>query len=123
MIEFHFDWEMLLMKNKKKRSGFSLLEIIAAVVILAVVAAATVSAIGPLREKSRSKLDEHNISQLNGIVEAYYMERGGYPDKYMTYLKRYGYHEDSYHRTPYGGYYTFDSTTKKVVNTYKPTTP
>lgn len=111
------------MKRKSqynRRPGFSLLEVIAAVVVLAVVAAATVAAIAPMREKSRQKLDEHNISQLNAIVQAYYMEMGRWPDTNLVRLQRDGYADERRHPTPYGGFYTFDATTQKVVNLNRP---
>ncbi|MGB0595599.1 MAG: prepilin-type N-terminal cleavage/methylation domain-containing protein [Rubripirellula sp.] len=49
------------MKTHKK-SGFSLLEVIAAVVILAVVAAATIATVAPLRAKSDQKMAEQEIA-------------------------------------------------------------
>ena len=108
------------MRNKSQRKGFSLIEVIAAVIILAVVATATVATISPMREKSRRKLDDQNIATLNGTVQAYYMEMGAWPDRGLTYLKTQGFTTDQYQKTPYGGYYTFDTTTLKVVNTYAP---
>lgn len=109
------------MRNKARRKGFSLIEVIAAVIILAVVATATVATIAPMREKSRRKLDEQNIASLNGTVQAYYMEIGAWPDRNLTRLKTQGYTTDTYQRTPYGGYYTFDAATGRVVNTNAPT--
>ena len=106
--------------NTRKRSGFSLIEVIAAVVILAVVATATVATIAPMREKSRVKLDQQNIAKLNGVVQAYYMETGRWPDRAMTRLFREGYTSTRTTSTPYGGYYTWDNTNKTVVNQYAP---
>ncbi len=104
------------MACSRKRKGFSLLEVIAAVVILAVVAAATVSTIAPMREKARGKIDEQNIAKYNAIAQTYYIEFGAWPDKNLVNLNRRGYTEDRLLKTPYGGYYTFDATTNKVVN-------
>ncbi len=108
--------------NRQRRGGFSLLEVIAAVVILAVVAAATVSAIAPMREKARQKMDDQNIAKLNAIAQTYYMEVGKWPDKRLRNFQKEGYSEVSRHDTPYGGYYTFDTSKKQVVNTYRPKT-
>ena len=104
------------MHKKSNRKGFSLIEVIAAVIILAVVATATVATIAPMREKSRNKLDLQNIASLNGTVQAYYMEMGAWPDTGLTRLYTNGYTQDRQQKTPYGGYYTFDTTTQKVVN-------
>ena len=50
------------------------MEVMAAVVIIAAVATATVSSLVALRGKSMSKIDEQNIADLNGKVQAFYME-------------------------------------------------
>jgi prepilin-type N-terminal cleavage/methylation domain-containing protein len=106
--------------TRQRRAAFSLLEVIAAVVILAVVAAATVSAIAPLREKARQKVDDQNVARLNAIVQAYYMETGEWPDENLAALQTEGYADQKSHDTPYGGNYTFDSSTKRVVNANRP---
>ena len=66
------------MKRNKKR-GFSLLEVIAAVVILAVVAAATVATVAPMRAKSEDKLADQEVATLNAMAQTYYLEVGSYP--------------------------------------------
>lgn len=106
--------------KRKKRSGFSLIEVIAAVVILAVVATATVATIVPMRAKSQTKMDEQNIARLNGVVQAYYMEKGRYPDRNLTRLFTEGYTQTRTQSTPYGGIYQWDNTAQTVVNNYAP---
>ena len=109
-------------KNARRRSGFSLIEIISAVVILAVVATATVSTIAPMREKSRTKIDDQAMARLTGIVQAYYMEKGTYPDAAMNRLITEKYIADATPlTTQYGGRYRFDATTQKVTNPQRPT--
>lgn len=103
-----------------RRKGFSLIEVIAAVVILAVVATATVATIAPMREKSRAKLNQQSIAKLNGICQAYYMEYGNWPNSSMTHLFERGYTSELVTSTPYGGFYQFDGTTKTVVNPHAP---
>jgi general secretion pathway protein G len=111
-----------MLQKKQRRGAFSLIEVIAAVVILAVVATATVTTIAPMREKSRSKLDQQNIAKLNGICQAYYMEFGQWPDVNMIRLFERGYTQTRTTPTPYGGNYRFDTTTLQVVNPLAPTT-
>lgn len=65
--------------KRKKKSGFSLLEVIAAVVILAVVAAATVATVAPMRAKSEDKLADQEVATLNAMSQTYYLEEGQYP--------------------------------------------
>jgi general secretion pathway protein G len=114
---------MAVRSRIKNRRGFSLIEIIAAVVILAVVATATVATITPLREKSRAKIDQQNIAKLNGTVQAYYMEYGAYPDRNLTILRTRGYTSTTTQPTPYGGNYQWDTARLTVVNPNAPATP
>ena len=65
--------------KRNKNSGFSLLEVIAAVVILAVVAAATVATVAPMRAKSEDKLADQEVATLNAMSQTYYLEQGSYP--------------------------------------------
>ena len=70
--------------NRNKRKGFSLLEVIAAVVILAVVAAATVATVAPMRAKSEDKLADQEIATLNAMSQTYFLEEGRYPSSVYT---------------------------------------
>ncbi|MEM1070582.1 MAG: prepilin-type N-terminal cleavage/methylation domain-containing protein [Planctomycetota bacterium] len=65
--------------KRRKNSGFSLLEVIAAVVILAVVAAATVATVAPMRAKSEDKLADQEVATLNAMAQTYFLEMGNYP--------------------------------------------
>ncbi|TWU34928.1 prepilin-type N-terminal cleavage/methylation domain-containing protein [Novipirellula artificiosorum] len=65
--------------KRTKKSGFSLLEVIAAVVILAVVAAATVATVAPMRAKSEEKLAEQESATLNSMSQTYFLETGAFP--------------------------------------------
>lgn len=76
--------------KRNKKNGFSLLEVIAAVVILAVVAAATVATVAPMRAKSEDKLAEQDVASLNAMAQTYYLEVGRYPQN-IAYLVRQGY--------------------------------
>ena len=109
---------MVIRSTRRRRQGFSLIEVIAAVVILAVVATATVATIAPMREKSRSKIDQQNIAKLNGLCQAYYMEYGVWPDAPLTHLFERGYTSIRLTPTPYGGYYRFDPATRTVINPF-----
>lgn len=70
--------------KRRKNNGFSLLEVIAAVVILAVVAAATVATVAPMRAKSEDKLADQEIATLNAMSQTYYLEEGQYPASVYT---------------------------------------
>jgi prepilin-type N-terminal cleavage/methylation domain-containing protein len=73
--------------KRNKKNGFSLLEVIAAVVILAVVAAATVATVAPMKKKSEDKLDVQQVATLNAMAQTYFLELGRYPND-VTQLAR-----------------------------------
>lgn len=103
-----------------RRRGFSLMEVMSAIVIIAVVATASVSGLSALRGKANAKLDQTNIAELTSKVQAYHLETGRWPSKSMKELFSTGYVEDSKFSTPFGGRYTFDRKTKVVMNKYAP---
>ncbi|TWU54657.1 hypothetical protein Poly51_33760 [Rubripirellula tenax] len=70
--------------KRQKKSGFSLLEVIAAVVILAVVAAATVATVAPMRAKSEDKLQDQEVATLNAMAQTYFLEVGRFPQSVTT---------------------------------------
>ncbi len=74
--------------RRNKKSGFSLLEVIAAVVILAVVAAATVATVAPMRAKSEDKLADQEVATLNAMAQTYFLEIGSYPSSVITLGRR-----------------------------------
>ena len=96
------------------------MEVMAAIVIIAVVATASLTGLSSVRIKANEKIDATNMAELNSKVEAYRLEFGRAPDTYMTYLFTGGYTPEKYNKTPFGGYYTYDATTQKVINKYAP---
>lgn len=65
--------------NRINSQGFSLLEVIAAVVILAVVSAATVATVAPIRAKREDRLAIQEIARLNSLAKNYHTEQGRFP--------------------------------------------
>lgn len=78
------------MAGRLKRKGFSLLEIIAAVIILAVVAAATVATVAPMRQKANDKMVIQELATLNSLANTYFIEYGTFPSS-ITSLRTTGY--------------------------------
>ena len=109
-----------MQRKRNNRSGFSLMEVMAAIIIIAAVATATVSSLVTLRGKSMSKIDEQNIAELNGKVQAYYLEYGVWPDSDLKDLFDAGYTNASTQPTPFGGNYTFDANKETIVNSFAP---
>lgn len=67
------------MSKRIQQHGFSLLEVIAAVVILGVVAAATVATVAPLRGDRDDTLADQEVAMLNALAQSYFLEQGDYP--------------------------------------------
>lgn len=65
--------------KRNRKNGFSLLEVIAAVIILAVVAAATVATVAPMRQKSDDKLSDQTVASLDAMSQTYFLEQARYP--------------------------------------------
>lgn len=78
------------MRSRQTRKGFSLLEIIAAVIILAVVAAATVATVAPMRQKADDKMSVQELATLNSLANTYFIEYGAFPGNIGT-LRTSGY--------------------------------
>lgn len=66
------------MKCRQKR-GFSLLDVLSAVVILVVVALATVATVAPDRPAGNGKLADQELALLNESSQRYFQEMGRYP--------------------------------------------
>lgn len=108
------------MLEKSKRRGYSLIEVVGAIVILAGVAATIVATVAPLRKKSLANLDAQNIADLNAVVQKYYWETGLWPDRSLTRLNMAGYTTTRTIPTPYGGYYQWDNIQRTVYNPVAP---
>lgn len=108
------------LSSTRQRRGFSLMEVMAAIVIIAVVATAGLAGLSSLRGKANQKMDQTNMAELNSKVEAYYLEHSKWPSTNMRELAASGYVEDAKFTTPFGGRYQFDRKTKKVINKNAP---
>lgn len=107
-------------QQSNRRRGFSLMEVMAAIVIIAVVATASVTGLSSLRGKANTKLDETNIAELNSKVQAYHLEYSRWPSTNLRQLVQSGYIENKALVTPFGGRYTFDRNTQTVINKNSP---
>ncbi|QDV44227.1 Type II secretion system protein G precursor [Stieleria neptunia] len=62
-----------------KRSGFSLLELLAVVTILAVIAAVVVPRISSSKVAAQQEVNKQNMAEINAAVERWYFQKGSYP--------------------------------------------
>lgn len=63
----------------KRRSGFSLIEMLAIITILGIIAAIVVPHVTLHSDTAKQKLDSHNKATINAAVERWYVEKGVWP--------------------------------------------
>lgn len=107
-----------MLSYRKKRRGFSLLELLAVVTILGVIAAIIIARFTTTTTTAKNKLNVHNKAVINAMVERYYMENGSWPSTNLTELSGPNYFPDGVPTGPYDGttQYTIDGTTHRVNN-------
>ncbi|QDU57122.1 competence type IV pilus major pilin ComGC [Aeoliella mucimassa] len=66
-------------RTSTKRSGFSLMELLAVVTILGIIAAIVVPRVSVSSATAKQKVHEHNKATINSAVERYYIETGSWP--------------------------------------------
>ena len=71
---------MKVRKTKsRKRSGFSLLELLAVVTILGIIAVVVIPRISVSANTAKANADSQNKAEINSAVERWYFESGAYP--------------------------------------------
>jgi general secretion pathway protein G len=63
----------------RKRTGFSLMELLAVVTILGIIAAIIVPRVTISSDTSKQKVNAHNKATINSAVERWYIEKGSWP--------------------------------------------
>lgn len=66
-------------RNVPKRSGFSLMELLAVVTILGIIAAIIVPRVAVSSDTAKQKVHNHNKATINAAVERWYVEKGTWP--------------------------------------------
>ncbi len=70
--------------TRKRRSGFSLMELLAVVTILGIIAAIVIPRVSVSSATAKQKVHEHNTATINASVERYYINTGGWPADDLT---------------------------------------
>ena len=65
--------------RSRKRSGFSLMELLAVVTILGIIAAIIVPRVSVSSDTAKSKVNLHSKATINSAVERWYVEKGAWP--------------------------------------------
>jgi prepilin-type N-terminal cleavage/methylation domain-containing protein len=66
--------------KKRRRGGFSLLELLAVVTILGIIAVVVIPRISVSANTAKQNADAQNKAEINSAVERWYFEKGDYPD-------------------------------------------
>ncbi len=74
---------MIKYKNGK-RTGFSLMELLAVVTILGIIAAIIVPRVTVSSDTAKAKVNVHNKATINAAVERWYIEKGAWPANNLT---------------------------------------
>ena len=66
-------------EGRQRRSGFSLLELLAVVTILGIIAVVVIPRISVSADTAKQNAHKQNIAEINAAVERWYFEKGNYP--------------------------------------------
>jgi general secretion pathway protein G len=100
----------------KKRSGFSLIELLAVVTILGIIAAIIVPRVSVSSDTAKTQVNAHNKATINSAVERYYIDKGTWPSDNLTDIGTDpDYFPDGLPNNPVdNSAYTLDSTSHRV---------
>ncbi len=65
--------------RRKRRGGFSLLELLAVVTILGIIALVVIPRISTSSATAKAEANRQNKAEINSAVERYYFDTGAYP--------------------------------------------
>jgi general secretion pathway protein G len=68
-----------MIRTNCKRTGFSLMELLAVVTILGIIAAIIVPRVAVSSDTAKQKVNAHNKATINAAVERWYVEKGTWP--------------------------------------------
>ena len=74
--------------SKKRRAGFSLLELLAVVTILGIIAVVVIPRVSVSAEAAKTNAHKQNVAEINGAVERWYFEKGKYPKSNLSDIGR-----------------------------------
>lgn len=104
------------MKNRKKRSGFSLLELLAVVTILGIIAAIIIPRVTVSSDTAKLRVRDHHKATINAAVERWYVDKGTWPlDNLSNIGADVNYFPDGIPKNPVdNSVYSLNSTTHRV---------
>lgn len=102
-------------RSHRRRSAFSLMELLAVVTILGIIAAIIVPRVTTSSDAAKQKVDAHNRGTINSAIERYYIENGSWPSANLNELDVAAYFPDGIPSNPTdNSAYTMNTTTNRV---------
>jgi general secretion pathway protein G len=103
-------------RKSNKRTGFSLMELLAVVTILGIIAAIIVPRVAVSSDTAKQKVNNHNKATINSAVERWYVEKGTWPANNLSDIGAdTNYFPDGLPTNPVNsGAYTLNATTHRV---------
>jgi len=102
--------------SQQKRTGFSLMELLAVVTILGIIAAIIVPRVTVSSDTAKQKVNAHNKATINAAVERWYIDNGSWPANDLSDIGADpNYFPDGLPTNPItGGAYTLNPATHRV---------
>ncbi|QDU89911.1 Type II secretion system protein G precursor [Pirellulimonas nuda] len=99
----------------KRRSAFSLMELLAVVTILGIIAAIVIPRVTVSSDTAKQKVNAHNKATINASIERWYIEKGSWPATLAALAADTNYFPEGIPVNPVtGSAYTFNATTKRI---------
>jgi prepilin-type N-terminal cleavage/methylation domain-containing protein len=99
-----------------RKKGFSLVELLIAVIILAALAAIAIPRITQSSSNAKQNACDTNVDIINSAIEMYYVDTGAYPSALTDVTQSTSYFPDGEPNCPLGGTYTMGATNRVTCN-------
>jgi len=110
---------MVHTRIRNRKSGFSLMELLAVVTILGIIAAIIIPRVTTSSDVAKQKVRNHQAATINEAVERWYIDKGTWPANDLSDIGAdINYFPEGLPANPYeGGAYSLNTTTKRVDKT------
>lgn len=100
----------------RRKKGFSLVELLIAVIILAALAAIAIPRITQSSSNAKQNACDTNVDIINSSIEMYYVDTGAYPSALGDVTTSDSYFPDGEPNCPLGGTYTMGGNNRVTCN-------
>jgi len=109
----------MISRNRTKKRGFSLMELLAVVTILGIIAAIIIPRVSDSSAAARQQVRNHHAATINAAVERWFIDNNSWPANDLSDIGAdINYFPEGLPINPSeGGAYAIDGTTRRVVKT------